>query len=48
MYDYTELKLIFELSVKFVMKIGILNNISEENICLLRKTKHFKHIQLVV
>lgn len=48
MYDYTELKLIFELSVKFVMKTGTLN-ISEENIHLLKKMK-MPHtlVQLVV
>lgn len=49
MCDYTGLKLISELSGKFVMKIGILNNISEENIYLLKKTKTFQMLlQLVV
>lgn len=46
MYDYTELKLIFELSVKFIMKTGTLN-ISEENIHLLKKMKMSQTLLLI-
>lgn len=51
MSDYPELKWVFELSLKLVMKVGVFNNISEDSIHSLKKTKTLQTplcIQLVV